>query len=275
MRGFDRETFAGQLFGKDGHLEVVEVSPYRKYYPHVDCTVHCAVCAKDPELFGDANFSIIRSSLLKGRVPCGCATNHWWTKEQYKVKILRKCAERNLDFIRCDDEVWRGNSRVDVMCRSHGHTWDMSINKLLQGRGCPRCRKSRGFKKEKHGYIYVLRAEGSSYFTGYGITGQLDKRIAAHRRHLLREGIEFNDWFHGSADGITIHSIEAYLKKTFPMVPQDVEGFRTEATHAHLYDDVVAFVQQRLQDLAQESQDDTLPPVWELLPPPPQNAYLR
>jgi hypothetical protein len=144
---------------------------------------------------------------------------------------------------------------------------------------CPKCRKiGGGFRKDLGGYVYVLLTKGNSSFTGYGITNHIASRMATHRRNLSRQGIEVEDWAYGVADGHTVAKIESFLKKNFPLDSQNIDGFRTEATHSYLFEyavdavhkllsslpypvepvptpEVVSFVQSRLAALSEASKE--------------------
>lgn len=45
-------------------------------------SVTCNICSKDTTLFPQ-EFEIMKSNLLKGRLPCGCSKGYNWKKWQY------------------------------------------------------------------------------------------------------------------------------------------------------------------------------------------------
>lgn len=386
----------GEKFGVNKHLEVVGFASKSASGKTV-CIVHCSICAKDSELFGDGNFKILHASLKRGHVPCGCAPTHKLTEQQYRVKLSRIFKERNYKLlsvgefkgsktpiviecltdghvwetsinplmndnggcVKCceqarrkpDDEMidsfmasgvfvegtrfWRSERKsaegkigywnytcpicsndeyVEVglcsgvfetrsnslqigsrSCRcSHGYEWskpqrEYQINKSIKDRGvpykfvgwvdettyrcklscgehgewepnlgsflskeseCPSCAQT-GFDPSLPGSIYVLRiGTEQSGFTGYGISNVLSRRLATHRRSLADNGLLIEDSTVFNMLGRNARSIEVDIKSNFQRQPQDIEGFRTEATSYSNYNDVLKFVEDRVEGLA-------------------------
>lgn len=102
--------------------------------------VHCARCAKDPELFGQGNFVTRLSNMRKGQVPCGCGKGVQWSQEQFYVLCSRKAKEFGYKFLGFVGE-WEGiYTRVSLVCDKHSEWSTGCINHLINGdRGCPEC----------------------------------------------------------------------------------------------------------------------------------------
>jgi predicted GIY-YIG superfamily endonuclease len=388
------DDFIGQRFGEDGQLEVIGWDGSRSYSNKV-YTVKCHICSQDSELFGLGLFKSTKAQLKAGQTPCGCAKQHYWSKDQYEIKIQRICADRDFVFIGFS-EKWEGNkTRVNLRCNKDGNEWSCTISTLLFGIGCPQCRndlnsllnqqplqsaiadfqktgafmegtiftrssrknsqgvsvywnvhcplcsndeyvaagvcdgvfeadgrhlkrgvrpcrcskstrwtleqyeyrikniiekerlpyrfvewsdvsetpvkftircehhgvweanantfintRSRcpdcaitGFKRNKDGYVYVLQVKGpSTHFTGYGITNNIEDRLRSHVRNTKEYGLSVVNQVHFKMDGETAYSLEKEIKNLFPVVRQEISGFRTEATHYSLYEQVVSFI---------------------------------
>lgn len=74
----------GKTFN-EGKLVVVDGGDKESYVK-----VKCSVCEEDSELFGNAEFQIQYSNLVRGQLPCGCAPFVNWTLDQHKIRINRK-----------------------------------------------------------------------------------------------------------------------------------------------------------------------------------------
>ena len=135
--------------------------------------------------------------------------------------------------------------KINILCPEHG-VFVQTGNNHLSGSGCPSCAEY-GFDAGKPASVYVLRVEGMhGEFTGYGITGNTNKRLQQHTRKLRQSGFEIvESVIFDFDDGQTALDIENLLKAEFPMTPQEVEGFLTEATFASQFANVVNFVQQQ------------------------------
>ena len=102
--------------------------------------VHCAICAEDPELFGQGNFITPLSNMRKGQIPCGCSYKAQLSKEQYAVLCSRKANEMGYLFkgFRGD---WKGKTtNIGMFCEKHGEWSSGIISTLVNvGQGCPQC----------------------------------------------------------------------------------------------------------------------------------------
>jgi len=105
--------------------------------------LECSICKEDEELFYDGHFYSLKSSLLDGSIPCGCAISVRWTREQYSTLCSRKAAELGYDFLGFTGE-WQGaKTKLKLFCEKHGQ-WDSGcISHLLNNRKCPSCKLTR------------------------------------------------------------------------------------------------------------------------------------
>jgi|TARA_A100001518_G_C1227290_1_gene80729 hypothetical protein len=94
------------------------------------CRCYCSICSEDTELFPDKYFYVNFSALNNGRFPCGC-TNYKWNKEQYEVRVKRRCRELGYEFL--GFEGWDNHkTKINLYNPSTGNIWDTtSINQFL------------------------------------------------------------------------------------------------------------------------------------------------
>lgn len=209
--------------------------------------VECPVCASDEYSLagvGSGTFTSLYGSLISGCRPCRCSGVYCWSEEQMQYRINKHITNNNLPytFIGWVGEYVDTCSRVILHCEQHGN-WDTKVSGFMLGYGCPSCSKT-GFDQNKPATLYVLGITGAENFTGYGITCDYLKRSTTHRRNLAKYGLSIE---RSAAllfsDGRDALNVEGMIRRQFPMVAQKVIGFRTEATHASLYEDVVAYVE--------------------------------
>lgn len=119
----DEWSLSRPTFGETGQLEVVGWSGKRKsdkYY-----IFKCALCSKDPELFGEGyfrefKFSLYPNKIRKQTLPCGCGFFTKWTEAQYRVFCERKCRLFGLEFLGWDGEYQNSGTRPVLKCKNHG-----------------------------------------------------------------------------------------------------------------------------------------------------------
>jgi len=135
-------------FGEEGQLEVVGWSGrqgFSKLY-----ILKCNRCSEDCGLFGEGYFRSNKYNLVRGTIPCGCAFNPKWSKEQHFIRCLRKAKELGYRFLGFEGP-WKGNNtKIKIVCEKHGY-WDSgTINSLMQCHGCPECKEdTRGENSRK------------------------------------------------------------------------------------------------------------------------------
>lgn len=107
-------------------------------------TTKCSVCSEDKELFSE-EFSSAKGDLKRGRVPCGCALNPRLTQDQYMVKVIRKCEERDY-AVQHLSVIWKGHkTKLHLKCSIDSTEWSTTtIERLLKDTGgCPTCARGR------------------------------------------------------------------------------------------------------------------------------------
>lgn len=142
-----------------------------------------------------------------------------------------------------------------VQAGSCSGVFESSCSNLRSGRLSCRC-SAAGYRKVSGGYVYVLKVCGeASNFTGYGISSNIADRLRVHRRNLSKSGFSIAELEVFKTSGQIALDIENQIKYSFPCNPQEIEGFKREATYSHLYGNVVDFVKAKLK-LFEEYQDN-------------------
>lgn len=141
MEDAKNSKYIGHVFGSDDKYEVV--GQYVREGKTI-LSVKCHECAKDPELFGDAVFTVSQSNFSKrGTVGCGCCKAPRWTESQQVVRILRRCNELSYSFNGFVDKYNGTTTKLQLTCLKDGNIWDSTIiSHFLSGSGgCRTCHK--------------------------------------------------------------------------------------------------------------------------------------
>lgn len=240
MGKHDVDDFVGSKFGVDEHLTVVGFQPNIGWAPRL-FNVHCNVCAKDPELFGDGMFMSLKYSLIAGSLPCGCSRSVKWTEDQYRVKVSRKCTEKGYEFLGFNGNYKGSYTRLNLRCKVHDIKWNLAtIATLLEGCGCPKCANTGYQQNREISYVYAVKA--GDVFAGYGITYDPVKRLKSHERNLKRVGINSIETVSFKTTGEYALKIENEIKANFKQNRQSIKGFKTEATYVENYESLVCFI---------------------------------
>lgn len=109
---------------------------------NTDCrfSAVCSLCSLDVELFPE-EFIVVKCSLIKGCVPCGCSSQCKWSENQYFVRVKRECYSRGYEFL-----GWAGNfngskTKLKLYNPVTDNLWSSTtISKLFCGRGDPKIR---------------------------------------------------------------------------------------------------------------------------------------
>lgn len=135
----DEWSLGEPMFGKDEQLTVIGWSGKQgsnKFY-----ILKCKTCSRDMQLFGEGYFKSLKGNLVNlGQVPCGCAFNPKWSREQYSVICSRKAREFGYTFLGFYGE-WKGQkTKVILSCDKHGEWNTGNISNTLHTKhGCPSC----------------------------------------------------------------------------------------------------------------------------------------
>lgn len=212
----------------------------------------CSKCSNDEYVKAGLCSGIFKThstNLRAGKSSCRCTKTNRWTKSQreYQIKEALK-SDKNISFLGWETDSSKNNNKVILSCNIDGHgVWKPRLSKILMGQRCPKCAVS-GFNPLREGCLYVIRVTSDKDdFTGFGITNSLKTRMSTHRKNFRRKGYEISEMELFYDSGSIVADIENLLKKEFMITPKNIEGFKTEATHYHMFDDVVSFVEKELE----------------------------
>lgn len=173
------DEFCGQKFGENNQLEALGWS--ERSYSNKIYILKCNVCSQDIELFGEGYFKSTKNHLVKGSLPCGCASNHGWSEDQYKVLCRRNAAELGYVFVNFSSTWDAQRTKIKMLCSKHGE-WDSgNIHNLLSGgRGCPTCKSDefgqRSMKSDSHIIQTFLNSGGFHPETKFWISNRTNNR---------------------------------------------------------------------------------------------------
>lgn len=223
--------------------------------------VHCPVCSVDEYVKAgvcSGVFTSYQGSLRTGMQPCRCCETYRWPQVQreYQLKKLMSETEK-YSFVGWAGSYKGSQSKVVVECKEHG-----TVNAgylagvLARNRFCPSC-ADYGFNRSKPAWFYVFKAVGETEFTGYGITRNLEERFMKHERLMAAKGFRITRPCTYLLSGQEAFDLEKKVKMFFPLSPQNVEGFKTEATFGYLYKYVRYFVDENLQKPDEKDLDES------------------
>lgn len=122
------------------------------------CRCYCSICSEDTELFPDKYFYVNFSALNNGRFPCGC-TNYKWNKEQYEVRVKRRCRELGYEFL--------GSGRRCSTCATANMNFGYYANRV-----------------DEVDYLYVYKIEELPYIR-IGRTFNPERRLKENINRIL------------------------------------------------------------------------------------------
>lgn len=133
------EGFIGKTFN-NGNLEIIGVA--ERKHNNIMFKVICKICSPDKELFPEDYFTISKTHLLNGKLPCGCSTAPRWDESKWLVRA-RRAVENKTFIILGLAESFKGYlTNVSCKCKIDGHTWTLSLDNITRGiSGCPVCSK--------------------------------------------------------------------------------------------------------------------------------------
>lgn len=139
----------GIIFGNKRQLSVIN-SDKPIAYKHKIYNVHCSICSNDVELHGNANYKMLLVNIKANNIPCGCAKNPRWSKDQYEILINRKLLKTQFSFSNWVDEFKNQTSKIEINCNLHGK-WTTNISNILNNNYCLLCaiNKRANLKKSK------------------------------------------------------------------------------------------------------------------------------
>lgn len=113
------------------------------------------------------------NGIISGKNGCPYCSETKLTIEQVNDKLLH--SGRNITQI---GKYVSARTKSEFRC-DEGHTWHATPDSVLRGSGCPSC-ANHGFNPQKPGWEYVL---DFGHFIKFGITNNLDGRLAAHKKN--------------------------------------------------------------------------------------------
>jgi hypothetical protein len=217
----------------------------------------CGVCSDDIFVKNGLCSGLFNSSyanLSVGKKSCRCSRAYRWTAQQreFQVKSTLEYEGLKYNFVGWEDNYKNVGSKIVLNCDVHGN-WPVNIHSFLAvGNRCPDCATS-GYKKGVDAGFYILKVEGRHSFIGFGVSNTPDRRLHTHARNLKRAGLKIVATQIFYVTGQQAWNIEQVIKKRFPCNPQDIEGFKTEATYYEYYQEVVDFVDKLIFDSRENS----------------------
>ena len=208
--------------------------------------MYCPACAKDEySLAGVCNgeFLAAPTHLMKGVSPCRCNGITTWSKPQIVYQINKACEENNTEFICFNTEYSNGDTEITLCCNDHG-TYNTSVALLRAGHGkCQSCKKV-GFKGYKQATFYVVKVNGDNDFTGFGISNNVAARLRTHKHFISKSGCWISAAYKFEMLGTNAKLLESALKERADILPNYVEGFKTESLHSDELLPLIDFVYQ-------------------------------
>ena len=211
----------------------------------------CPLCSNDEYVKNNlctGKFVSSTWNLKRGQLPCRCAKNYRWSSEQNNLRLSMYLTNNNRkwSFKRLSGNFVSSRYSVFEFTCELGHVWETFLDAVvLRDSGCQICTKT-GFNIGKQGVIYVLRVAGEKEFTGFGISNNFTSRLRKHKQTLRNANSLIDELEVFEMDGLSAYNIEKLLKVNFEIINQGLDGFKTEATHYHLYDDVLKFIEIEL-----------------------------
>lgn len=138
-------------------------------------------------------------------------------------------------------------TKTEFRCILGNHFWQGIPANILHGNGCPYCadHTGGGFKPDKPAWIYVIKFAN---YIKYGITNNLERRLAVHKRNGKYTVIT-SKYF---AMGQSALNLENDVKNIFGgrFVNKEIcpDGY-TETLCVSRLSDLVNFIEMRLSNL--------------------------
>lgn len=237
----------GTIFSKSDKLTSQSHSTYWDY--------KCGICSNDEYVKAGVCtgiFTSVAASLKKGMLACRCGVWHKWDQPKRKYQIESRILRENLDikFSHWENDKFSIYDTIWLECFVHG-TFKSTVGSFLHSEtGCPKCTRT-GYNKAKPAIFYILKVEGEySKFTGYGISGNIEFRMKTHVENLKEKGYYVVDQHCVSGSGDMIFNLESSVKKLFKRNPQDVLGFKKEATDYSEYSNLITYAVNYIKEKA-------------------------
>ena len=212
----------------------------------------CPICSNDEYVQAGICTGIFesdKSNLQVGKLRCRCAYNHKWSQADREFQVNKILKENSLPytFVGWDsDEGYKDQSNKFILCDEFGVEYTKSISGFIdQSQWHP---SSRDNDPNRKAFLYVIDCKNRvGEFTGYGVTANLQNRFKEHRKQLDKYGFYIDEIIIFESTWKNVFTIEQSILHKFPRNPQDVVGFKKEATFYEEFGDVVNFAEIALQ----------------------------
>jgi hypothetical protein len=233
-------------YGEHNQLKVIGPDLSKKY-EFKRYLVECNICKKDSEMFGNGIFSITKNKLLSNKIPCGCSRTPRYTQNQWEILVKRACKEQDYTYIDKLSDRFSALTKLHLRNNKNGFEWKTTkIAHLMKGHGNGR---KGGFSRELPATLYLLKLHGEEYsFAGFGVTNHFPSRWHQHRVKLNKAGFSLGEYSLFRMDGWKAWEIEQSIRKTFTLFPQDIAGFKREATQASMYQELISFIKMKITE---------------------------
>lgn len=210
--------------------------------------VHCTECEKDPELFGDGTFTLIKDVWSRGDIICGCSLRYAYSPEQKLILYNRKGFENNEGLYVYHEDGWKISRR----CLRCNRIWSGCYHNAMIGKDCSECSES-GYKRDKPANFYIVKwldpISNNPILIKFGITNN-DVRSRVYNQALKTELIPEVLYTYNYEDGAFVESIEKDLKvimKQDLCVPKEI--FKDGYTECFYYnEDSINFVKNFVEN---------------------------
>ena len=136
----------------------------------------CPVCSHDEYVQAglcSGVFETIVAHLKRGVLPCRCAPNYRYTKEQWTYRVEQDLNNRGLKFLEWIEEA-KGSSKLKYLCAEHGVQIATAYSLVQNGTGCPICAGN----IQRQAYINrVLDEDGIVCALKFGIATNQKRRL--------------------------------------------------------------------------------------------------
>lgn len=134
------------------HPNIIFIGSFKHSKKQRKFVFKCTECEKDPELFGDGLFCSSKTTLLKGKCPCGCQKGFVKNENQWRVLLKRKAEKDGYKFLGFVEEYnpsMISHQLCILECPIHGQ-WESTSTAsfLLKDTKCKNCFKD--YVKELH-----------------------------------------------------------------------------------------------------------------------------
>lgn len=137
----------GDVFGSLSQITVVELLDKKKWKNTKVFKVHCSICCRDKDLYGDGFFDMDEVALRRGHISCGCSKSFSYDRSQQIAVAKRILSERNHILVSTDD--WnKSKTLITAMCELHNILYKSQFVHLPTN-GCRECRKTNISKSKR------------------------------------------------------------------------------------------------------------------------------